>query len=111
MNKQKLRKAFKKAKNREFTNGMATKPVNIKTNMGEISIIKKINDHNGTFFLIRVKENEELGHIEPNNKEIEANIKYITELRGFDANIVLKSHGYTDKYSYRCILPVKIFKI
>ena len=111
MNKQKLRKAFKKAKNREFTNGMATKPVNIKTNMGEISIIKKINDHNGTFFLVRVKENEELGHIEPNNKEIEANIKYITELRGFDANIVLKTDRHKNGYKYSCILPVKIFKI
>lgn len=112
MNKQKLRKTFKKAKNRKYTNGMATKPVNLKTDMGDISIIKKFSPNYGKFFFIRVKENEDMGHKEPNNKEIQDNIRSITGLRGFDVNIKLKSHEYyNNDYRYCCMLPVKIFNL
>jgi hypothetical protein len=112
MDKQKLKNAFRKAKKLEYTNGMATKSIDIKTDMGDISIIRKTNMRLGKFFLIRIKENKEIGHIEPNKHEIEANIKNISDLRGFDVNIKFKSHSnYYNEYKYSCILPVKIFSI
>ena len=109
MDKTKLKNAFCKAKKLDYTNGMATKSIDIKTDMGDISIIKKTNMRMGEFFLIRIKENQELGHMEPNKTEIEENIKHVTDLRGFDVNVKFKSH--VNDYKYSCILPVKIFNL
>ena len=110
MNKTKFKNAFRKAKQLDYTNGMATKNINIKTNMGNISIIRKTNTRLGTYFLIRIKENEDMGHIEPNKTKIEKTIKEIVGLKRFDVNIKFKSHkNYNNEYKYSCILPVKLF--
>ena len=66
---QKLKNAFRKVKKLDYTNGMATKSIDIKTDMGDISIIRKTNIRLGEFFLIRIKENQELGQIKPNKHE------------------------------------------
>ena len=111
MNKTKFKNAFRKAKQLDYTNGMATKSIDIKTDMGDISIIRKSGNLNlPEYFLIRIKENKDMGHIKPNKTEIEKTIKEIVGLKGFDVNIKFKSHkNYNDQYKYSCILPVKLF--
>lgn len=108
-----LKNAFSKAIELDYTNGMATKSVDIKTDMGDISIIRKCgNTVFPELFLVKIKENEDMGHISPNTKGIAKEIRNLTCLENMDVNIIFKSHDqYNDEYSYACLIPVSIFNL
>ena len=84
----KIKDSLKEAKISEYTNGMATKSIDIKTSLGDISVIRKpSNPDRNEFYLIRVKANQDIGHLEANRIEIAKKIKHMSILDNTDVNI------------------------
>ena len=107
---ERIRKALKCAKLLDYTNGMATESVDLETEIGKISVIRKsANPERNEHFLIRIRENEEMGHVSADRKGIEKKIKHMSILDNTDVNIKFKNHYPDDGYNYSAIIPVDIF--
>jgi len=106
----KIKDSLKEAKISEYTNGMATKSIDIKTSLGDISVIRKsANPDRNEHYLIRVKANQDMGHLEANRIEIAKKIKHMSIVDNTDINIIFKNHYPDDGYNYSAIVPVDIF--
>lgn len=101
-----LKQAVRKAKNLEYTNGTATKPVVVERETETVSVIRKaasLDSPENVLFIARPTD----GYVEPSVHALAADIEDAIGLSG-DINVKPKTRN-EQLGSFDCVIPEQLF--
>jgi len=99
-----LEKAFSKAKNLEWENGMATLPVYVEREHEIVRVIRKcVNPKRPEIFLIQAEPNVQAGVMNVNIPDLEKDVKDALDLYG-DIQINFQPISHPENSMYSCVI-------